>query len=59
LSCWILASERIVLLWVRQGMSYTNSSVAEANSWVYFMRLFAFLLIMIGIVDKNRRSAQW
>ena len=44
---WILAMERIVLL--RWG-----GTVEEQETWVYFIRLAAFLIIIGGIVDKNR-----
>ena len=30
----------------------------EYAPYYYLLRLFAFLLILVGIVDKNRRSAQ-
>jgi len=29
----------------------------EASPWVYLVRCFAFLLIVAGIVQKNRQSA--
>jgi len=29
----------------------------EASPWVYLVRSFAFLLIVAGIVNKNRRSS--
>lgn len=28
----------------------------EAKSWVYIIRLIAFLFIIYGIIDKNRRD---
>jgi hypothetical protein len=29
---------------------------SEASPWVYIVRAFAFLIILAGIVNKNRRS---
>jgi hypothetical protein len=29
----------------------------ELQHYVYLIRLFTFLLLIVGIVDKNRRSA--
>lgn len=28
----------------------------EGSPWIYVVRFFAFLLILVGIVNKNRRS---
>lgn len=42
----VLASERIVLACVPPD--------AEFRSYVYLIRLSAFLLIIVAIVDKNR-----
>jgi uncharacterized membrane protein HdeD (DUF308 family) len=30
---------------------------SEASPWVYLVRAFAFLIILAGIVNKNRRSS--
>lgn len=32
-------------------------SPSEASPWVYLVRCFAFLLIIAGIVNKNRHSS--
>ncbi len=50
----ILSLERIVLLCVRECVRTPASDVAESSSWVYLMRLVAFVLIMLAIVDRNR-----
>lgn len=54
LSMSILAGERVVLMLVREFSFSSNPTIAESNSWVYCMRLFAFVVIMVAIVDKNR-----
>lgn len=46
-ACWMLSIERIPLL--IYGVD------AEAHSWVYLIRLSAFILIMIAVVRANRR----
>jgi hypothetical protein len=45
---WILACERLLLALVRVS---SESQV----SWVYLMRLVAFLLILFAVTDKNRK----
>ena len=45
---FVLATERIVLAFV--------DPAAEFQPYVYLIRLVAFLLIIIAIVDKNRGS---
>jgi uncharacterized membrane protein HdeD (DUF308 family) len=40
----------------RTGMLFTERP-NEASPWVYIVRLFAFLLILAGIINKNRSSA--
>lgn len=44
----ILSIERIVLLLMSAG---------ESNTAIYLMRLLAFALIIISIVDKNRQES--
>lgn len=41
---------RVALLFV--------TSANEANPWIYWVRLFAFLLILAAIVKKNYGSAR-
>lgn len=43
---WLLASNRVAFLFIDE----TN----EARSYIYVLRLLAFILILIAIVDKNR-----
>jgi hypothetical protein len=35
------------------------SSICESRHALYLLRLAAFVLIIIGIVDKNRRERRW
>lgn len=52
LACWLLSIERIAILMVI-GPAKTSG---ETSPWVYLIRLIAFLLIMIAIVNKNRNQ---
>jgi len=40
----------------RTGM-LLSSQPNEASPWVYVVRMCAFLLILAGIINKNRRSS--
>jgi thiosulfate reductase cytochrome b subunit len=42
----VLAANRALLALLRE--------VHEARSWLYFVRLLAFVLILLAILDKNR-----
>ncbi|MBC7693171.1 MAG: hypothetical protein H7222_15510 [Methylotenera sp.] len=44
---WILAVERLVLI-------VMHDQKREEHSFVYLIRLVAFLLILLGVYDKNR-----
>jgi hypothetical protein len=46
---WLLASDRLVITII--GQSETSSAAQ------YSLRLAAFLVIILGIVDKNRRPS--
>lgn len=50
LACWLLAIERVAIL-VFIGPAKTSG---ESSPWVYLIRLIAFLMIMIAIINKNR-----
>ncbi|HKU59897.1 MAG TPA: DUF5985 family protein [Gemmatimonadales bacterium] len=43
---WILAVQRVALVLTRH--------MAETAAGLYLLRLFAFLLILAAIIDKNR-----
>ncbi len=47
---WILGLQRLALAFTRD--------MVEDHTGLYLVRLFAFLLILGAIVDKNRSSAQ-
>ena len=43
------------ILMVERLMLATVSASHELAPYIYVMRLFAFVLIMLAVVDKNRR----
>ena len=47
---WLLAVQRLALVFSR--------NMVEDDTGLYLVRLFAFLLILGAIVDKNRSSPQ-
>jgi hypothetical protein len=55
----LLATERAVLLLVPKVVVVSDTPVTEGRSWVYLMRLAAFVMILAAIIYKNRsRSDQ-
>ena len=50
---FVAAFWAFALNWI--GLAVLQPSV-ESTHWFYLLRLLAFLLIIAGIVDKNRRS---
>lgn len=41
---------------INRGFRIFFAHPSEASPWVYFVRACAFLIILAGIVNKNRRS---
>jgi len=50
LAFWLLAAN-----WALLGLSMPS---AESRHWVYVVRLAAFVVILVGIIDKNGRAAR-
>lgn len=57
LACWLLAAERIVLLFLNDPFRPSPSPQTELQSYVYFIRLVAFLIILYAIIAKNRKAS--
>lgn len=53
LAFWILALQRIALAVVTPDVAVSEKSI-EGQMFFYLLRLFAFFLILIAIIDKNR-----
>lgn len=47
---WLMALERVVLIFV-------SGPHQENHSYVYLIRLVAFLIILAAIADKNRKKS--
>jgi hypothetical protein len=55
-ACWLLSFERVVSLFVNGTLSDVSPAELDASSWVYLIRLLAFAMILIAIVEKNRKA---
>lgn len=53
-ACWLLSIERVVGLFVTATLESLRSNISESSSWIYLIRLCAFLTILGVIIDKNR-----
>lgn len=42
---------------LNRGLRVFFANPSEASPWVFLVRAFAFLIILAGIVNKNRRSS--
>jgi len=55
LACWLLSLERVALLFVDGGYSALDTpGGGEGRSYVHVIRMFAFALILLAVVRKNR-----
>jgi zinc transporter ZupT len=45
-----------LLFAAEQGLLAWSRTAREEETWFYLLRLCGFLLIIAGVVDKNRRS---
>lgn len=57
-ACWLLALERVVLQVVTQAQSPISTALTEANSWVYLIRLAAFVMILFAVIEKSRSGVK-
>jgi hypothetical protein len=58
IACWLLSLERVVGLFVTATMESLRANVSENSSWIYFIRLLAFVTILIVVIDKNRSQKE-
>ena len=56
IACWLIAFERMVAFFVIPVHQPQQAESAEASSWVYLIRLSAFLVVLAAIYLKNRPS---
>ena len=53
LAFWILALQRVALTFVTPDGGIAEKNI-EGQIFFYLLRLFAFFLILVAIIDKNR-----
>jgi Family of unknown function (DUF5985) len=64
LKFWTRTADRLFLAFfvafllfaAEQGLLAWGNFAREEQTWFYLLRLCGFLLIMAGVIDKNRRS---
>jgi len=56
IACALLSVERILALFVGGTFSPLVSESSEFTGGIYFIRLFAFTMILVAIVEKNRKK---
>jgi len=54
-SCALLSIERIFALFVAGTFSPLRSESSEFSVWIYLIRMAAFIMILISIIEKNRK----
>jgi hypothetical protein len=55
-ACWLIAAERVVALFVDGTREAIATAATETSSWIYLFRLLAFVIILAGVIDKNRAT---
>lgn len=58
IACWLLATERVALVSVSDAQLPIRSTGSEASSWVYLIRLAAFVFILTAIIQRNHRPSK-
>jgi len=53
IACGILSAERVVALFVQGVLDDSSATLPESSSWIYLLRLFAFIMILLAIIHKN------
>lgn len=54
--CGLIGLERVVAVFLNGTFEPVANSATEASSWVYLLRLAAFVFIGAAVLDKNRKS---
>jgi len=54
-ACWLLALEKLGWLYINAARTTVGPSetMPDFHISIYLLRLFAFAMIMIGIIEKN------
>jgi hypothetical protein len=54
IACWFISFERLVAFFVQGMLDSNQPPPPEGVSWVYLIRLCAFILIILAFYEKNR-----
>lgn len=55
-ACALIALESLLLLFISATQQPLRTPDTDATAWIYLLRLVAFLLILTGVLGKNRRT---
>ena len=55
LSCFLLSLERLVAMLLFVSLPPEIALSGLTRSWIYLLRLVAFTMILVSIVEKNRQ----
>lgn len=55
-ACGLLSLDRIIALFIQATQLTLRNAETEATSWIYLVRLLSFSIILVAVVDKNRRT---
>ena len=58
LACWLLSLERIILFNMPDPFPSVSTPQNEGQSWVYLVRMVAFLIIVVAVIEKNRKESR-
>lgn len=56
IGCSLIALDRFIAIYLIATRDPVWSASSEATAWVYLVRLAAFGIILLGVVEKNRTS---
>ena len=56
-SLFVYFGTSFFLLAISQALAAIAGAPGDAQSWIYLLRLAAFLLLIVGIVSKNLRRS--
>ncbi len=55
IACWLLAFERVVVVTLSYMLNLMTPE-DESGSWIYIIRLVAFLIIFMAVLKKNQSA---
>jgi hypothetical protein len=58
IACGLISLERFVSIFIHETLEPIRNTLEGPSTWVYLIRLFAFGLILIAVVKKNRSRSR-